>query len=59
MRGDDSLPVQSVNSGLYLPLQEKKNWDLALFNFQKEQWVNFKMHVGVKADTCTGMHKET
>lgn len=45
MRGDDSLPVQSVNSGLYLPLQEKKHWDLALFNFQKEQWVNFKMHV--------------
>lgn len=45
MRGDNSPPVQSVKSGLYLPPQEKKNWDFALLYFQKEQWLNFKMHV--------------
>lgn len=45
MRSDDCPSVQSLNGGLYLPPQEKKNWESAFLYFQKEQWVNFKMHV--------------
>lgn len=45
MRGDNSPPVQSVNSGLYLPPQEKENWDFAFLYFQKEKRANFKIHV--------------